>query len=212
MASPHYSRPAMSLIEEGLGPNGVSLFIGGADAVADLQMLERNGVTTVVNCAVNLDFDLVRDDARSATENLLRHGHGEFRYYKIGMIDGPGNPDTLLLAGYYILHSALIQEMPNRPSYPHHKQGNVLVNCRAGRSRSVALTALFLHRTMPQKFPTLEKAIQHVRIRRELRAEEWHETPKPVLVSALHRVAEWISLVGDEGVRSVPECPVSAEV
>ena len=59
-----------------------------------------------------------------------------------------------------------------------------------GRSRSVALVGLFLHVEMPEVYPTLEAAYAHVREKRELRPDEWHETPKPMLAAAAARAFE----------------------
>ncbi len=117
------------------------------------------------------------------------------RYYKLGLVDGEGNPETMMLASFYLLRGAFSQKLPERPSYPRRDQGNVLVNCRAGRSRSVALVSLFLHVEMPEKFPTLDIAIDHVRSRRELRQDEWFETPKPMLVEAARRARDWIARI-----------------
>ena len=79
--------------------------------------------------------------------------------------------------------------MPEKPSYPVRERGNVLVHCRAGRSRSVALAALYLHLQKPAQYPTLGDAIQLVRERRQLHPDEWFETPKPVLTQAALRAA-----------------------
>jgi len=122
-------------------------------------------------------------------------GSGSVRYYKIGLIDGPGNPASMLMAGYYILDGALRQIMPDKPSYPNKKRGNVLVNCRGGRSRSVALGAVYLHCQQPDLYPTLNDALTHVRIQRELRQDEWFETPKPMLVEAARQAVEAIKLL-----------------
>jgi protein-tyrosine phosphatase len=71
----------------------------------------------------------------------------------------------------------------------------VLVNCRGGRSRSVAVVSLFLHLTLPDEFPTLDDAITFVRLRRELPADEYYKAPKPVLAEAARRAAEWIRMI-----------------
>ncbi|WP_323006589.1 dual specificity protein phosphatase [Pseudorhodobacter sp.] len=199
--SPEYERPPISLIEKNVTPYGVSLYIGGRDGASDLDLLRAHGITTVVNCAVNLDFNLVSDEGRDLTgaaEGAVTFGQGALRYYKIGLVDGHGNPATMMLAGYYILRSALVQELPDRPSYPHRAKGNVLLNCRGGRSRSVSLGALFLHRAMPETYPTLDAAIQHVQRKRELRPDEWFEAPKPVLVDAARQASKWIDMIGHD--------------
>jgi hypothetical protein len=193
MYGPVYARPAISLIAEGLGPHNAALYIGGSDGAGDLGLLRRHGITIVVNCAVNLDINLVQATAEEGDRRAV--GYGDIRYYKLGLIDGEGSPDTMMLGAYYILDGALRQTMPKRETYPFADGGNVLVNCRGGRSRSVALVALFLHHAMPARFPTLDTALDHVRTRRELRPDEWFETPKPMLVAAARRASEWITRI-----------------
>ncbi len=182
-------------------------------------MLREHGITTVVNCAVNLDFNLVPEDGPArdlsggaAEGGAVTFGQGALRYYKIGLVDGHGNPATMMLAGYYILRSALVQELPpDRPSYPHRSKGNVLLNCRGGRSRSVSLGALFLHRAMPEKYPTLDAAIRHVQQKRELRPDEWFEAPKPVLVEAARQASKWIDMIGHDAPQMRAAQPADAE-
>ena len=71
----------------------------------------------------------------------------------------------------------------------------MLVNCRSGRSRSVALVALFLHKQQPILYPTIDRAIAVIREKRELRPDEWFETPKPMLYAAARRASEWIEMI-----------------
>lgn len=193
MDGPVYARPAISLIAENLGPQGAALYIGGSEGARDLGLLRRKGITTVVNCAVNLDINFVRAVADEG--DLRPTGYAEIRYYKLGLIDGEGSPDTMLLGAYYILDGALRQTMPKRETYPFPDGGNVLVNCRSGRSRSVALVALFLHKQQPHLYPTIDRAIAVIREKRELRPDEWFETPKPMLYAAARRASEWIEMI-----------------
>lgn len=190
--SPRYDRPVISLIATGLGEDGVALFISGSDGARDLDLLADNGITTVINCAVNLDFNYVREPALPEEPGKVAAGHGVIRAYKIGLIDGDGNPERMMLAGYYILDGALKQVLPEKESYPNRRRGNVLVHCRGGRSRSVALTALYLHKNQPERFATLDEALAHVRLKRELHEDEWFETPKPILIEAARRASEAI--------------------
>lgn len=140
----------------------------GLEAPVSAILLRRNGITTVVNCAVNLDFNFVQQDKIVSDHEGSIYGPGKIRHYKVGLIDGVGNPDTQMVAAHYILRAALEQILPDKPSYPPRERGSVLVNCRGGRSRSVAVVALFLHLTLPNKFSTLDDAIDFVRRKREL--------------------------------------------
>lgn len=175
---------------------GVDLLIGDTRALGDPALLNRHQVTTILNCAVNLDVNLV--PSAITPIGHLTCGHAKHRYYKIGLIDGAGNPPDQLIGAYYILRAALEQVMPERPSYPNQARGNVMVNCRGGRSRSVTVVALFLHLELPDAFPTLDAAIAHIRDKRGLPPAEWHEAPKPVLVDAAQRAAQRIRQLGHD--------------
>ena len=184
----NYLRPPMSLIVEDLPPFEVKLFVGDANAASDKALLEDNDIAIVVNCAVNLDIDYTAGVGASD----IASPHGPVRNYKLGLIDDAGNPDTMLLAGYYLLDGALHQKLPDRHTYPHRRRGNVLLHCRGGRSRSVILAALYIHIQMTDRFPNLEAAIDHLRVTRELHPNEWEETPKPMLIKAARHAAAWI--------------------
>ncbi|UXS34815.1 dual specificity protein phosphatase family protein [Agrobacterium tumefaciens] len=187
--------PKLSRIYERHPLYGVDLFISGKEGASDLKLLRESGITTVVNCAVNLDFNFVEQPQIVSDHEGSVYGPGEIRYYKIGLIDGDGNPDTQMVAAHYILRAALEQILPDKPSYPRRERGNVLINCRGGRSRSVAVVALFLHLTLPVEFPTLDDAVSFVRVKRELPENEWYKAPKPVLADAARRAAGWISMI-----------------
>ena len=187
--------PKLSRIYEQHPLYGVDLFISGKEGASDLNLLRQNGITTVVNCAVNLDFNFVEQPQVVSDHEGSIYGPGEIRYYKIGLIDGAGNPDTQMVAAHYILRAALEQVLPDKPSYPRRERGSVLINCRGGRSRSVAVVALFLHLTLPVEFPTLDDAIDFVRVKRELPENEWFKAPKPVLADAARRAAGWIAMI-----------------
>jgi hypothetical protein len=187
--------PKLSLIYERHPLYGVDLFISGKEGASDLKLLRQNGITTVVNCAVNLDFNFVQQRQVVSDHEGSIYGPGEIRYYKIGLIDGAGNPETQMVAAHYILRAALEQILPDKPSYPRRERGSVLINCRGGRSRSVAVVALFLHLTLPEEFPSLDEAIGFVRLRRELPENEWFKAPKPVLAEAARWAAGWIRTI-----------------
>lgn len=182
-----YPRPPISLIESNIPGWGVDIYIGGSTGVADPELLDKHNIKVVLNCAVNLDIDMVHSAEENIPEHLQNHGSSRVRYYKIGLIDGPGNPEALVLAGYHLMRSSLQQVMPIKPSYKVREKGNILVNCRGGRSRSVTIVALFLHLEMPEHYPTLDDAIAHIRKKRELHPDEWYETPKPELIHLAER-------------------------
>jgi hypothetical protein len=198
MDAPVHTRPAISLIAEGLGPHGSALYIGGSEGARDLGLLRRNGITAVVNCAINLDINYVEVPSDEGNGERRASGFAAIRYYKIGMIDDDGSPDTMMLGAYYILDGALHQSMPKRPTYPFRDGGNILVNCRGGRSRSVSLVALFLHKQQPNLYPTLDDAVAAIRARRQLMPDEWFETPKPMLYEAARRASAWIDMIEHE--------------
>lgn len=185
----------LSLVYKQHPSYGVDFFISGKEGASDLDLLRRNGITTVVNCAVNLDFNFVEQAQLVSDHEGSVYGPGEIRYYKIGLIDGDGNPDTQMLAAHYILRAALEQVLPDKLSYPRREMGNILINCRGGRSRSVIVVSLFLHLTLPIEFPALDDAIAFVRDRRGLPENEWYKAPKPVLIASANRAAGWIKMI-----------------
>ena len=200
--APVIDRPAISLIAEGLGPDGVSMFISGTEGARDVAALKNLGITTVVNCALNLDINYADAVSHAGEPGKAAAGSGPMKTFKVGLIDGPGNPIDMLLGAYFILEGALDQTMPERASYPNRERGNVLVHCRGGRSRSVALCALFLHCQQPSLYPKLSDAIAHVRIARELHPDEWFETPKQPLIDAAEHAVRVLGRVGE---RCTPE-------
>lgn len=198
-AAGHYPRPPISLIAEDFPGWGVDIYIGGSSGVSDAALLAEHDIGVVINCAVNLDIDWVIRPEASAPPHLLSHGSGPVRYYKLGLVDGEGNAPEMLHAGYQLMRSALLQQIPDKASYPVRKRGNILVNCRGGRSRSVALVALFMHLECPARFPTLEAAIDLIRDRRQLQPDEWYETPKPSLIRlAEHAIIRERAIAGVE--------------
>ncbi|MGO4705610.1 protein phosphatase [Microvirga sp. 2MCAF38] len=190
-----YPRPPLSLIVDELPPFGVKLFVGDADAAADKGLIAKNDIAIVINCAVNLDISYVGDVESGVSQSTPQ---GPVRNYKLGLIDDDGNPHTMLLAGYYMLDGALHQKLPDRSTYPHRRQGNVLLHCRGGRSRSVILAALYIHIQMPGRFPTLDSAVDYLRQARALHPDEWFETPKPMLIEAARFAATWIQRIERE--------------
>lgn len=196
---PEYPRAALHRIADAIGPEGQHLYLGGDEAARDLGLLRNLGITAVVNCAVNLDINYVREPYLPLEGEKLAGGHGAIRCYKMGLVDGPGSPHHMALAGYYLLDGAFRQQLPEKPSYPSRERGHVLIHCRAGRSRSVAIAALYLHRQQPERFSSLQAAIDEIRERRELQPEEWFETPKPSLIEAIEKANRMLELLAREG-------------
>ena len=58
-ASHAIEQPAISFIADDLGPDLVSLFISGTEGARDVANLKVLGITTVLNCALNLDINYV---------------------------------------------------------------------------------------------------------------------------------------------------------
>lgn len=120
---------------------GVDLYIGNRQAASNPALLAAHGINAVLNCALNLDINVVQSPAPDS--RIQDFGRAGLRYYKLGLIDGPGNPAEMLLAGYLQLRGLMAQQMPDKATYPWPSGGHVLVNCRGGRSRSVVLVSLF---------------------------------------------------------------------
>ena len=198
--------PSLSLIARGLDPHGADLYIGGTAAARDVDLLRRHDISTVVNTAVNVDVNYVAapGDGGGAGESnaVCRAGFAPFRVFKLGLVDGE-NPPGMMLGGYCILHGALRQTMPHKESYPPQARGNVLVHCREGRSRSVALAALYLHLQDPTRFPELEDAVAAVRAKRGLPPEEWFEAPNKEMIDAATEAARAIRSLRDHGILAI---------
>ena len=101
--------------------------IGNRHEAADIEMLQANGITAVLNVAYDLDIRLPSLDSspyRFAIE-----------YHKVGLIDGFGNEATTLAAAVYMLAQIL----------DRHKK--VFVHCHAGISRATTVVSLYLAET-----------------------------------------------------------------
>lgn len=144
--------PVLLPIFPDIKATGKTLFIGNAVAANDAQLLLRNGVTSTMNLAVNIELPpLALGDG-----TVVRRTH-------IGLIDGAGNAPQHVLGAVLVLQGILNQQSPGKAHYPPHRAGNVLVHCRGGRSRSASVIALYLHLDWPQRFPTFNDALSHVR-------------------------------------------------
>lgn len=190
-----FQHATISEIESELVPDSFTLFIGGTAAARDIALLRKHNIAIVINCAVNLDINYVINPNESSEGEKCAHGTGPIRVFKLGLVDGAGNADSMMLAGYYLLDGAIRQTIPEKKSYPQRAAGNVLVHCRGGRSRSTALVSLYLHINNPAKFPSLDDAVDHVRAKRGLHPDEWYSAPKPMLIEAARVVAKQIHLL-----------------
>jgi hypothetical protein len=179
----------MNAIAEDIGPGGVVLYIGNQLAASDDSLLKTHDITCVLNCAVNLDINYVdRTLDKSDGEDHRVFGHAPFRSAKVGMIDGPGNSPSHLISACHLIDAMLTQTMPEKESYPVKRAGNILVHCRGGRSRSVAVSALYLHLKYPGRWPTFEEALQYVREKRQIKPDDYHEAPKEDLLVLVRQV------------------------
>lgn len=190
-----HNLPYLSLIYQNFIPYGKDLYISGKDGAADIHLLTSLDITTIINCAVNLDFNFVTNSQANRTTHQRDFGQAEIRYYKVGLIDGPGNPASQLIAAYFTVEAAFEQILPQKITYPCRKRGNVLINCRNGRSRSVIVMALFLHINAEQQFPDIDDAISYVREKREISSDDWFKAPKPVLIEAARWAAQKIKQI-----------------
>ncbi len=165
-------------LADGIGVDKVSLFIGDQIAASNDNLLRQHKIINVLNCAVNCDINYV-DKTLDLTPGGINRvfGYAPIRTAKIGMIDGDGNDPILMFAAVHMLHGMLHQTFPEKKSYPVRQAGNVLVHCRGGRSRSVAVAALYLHHMFPQQWPSLEDLIDEIRHKRGIPQNEFDRVP-----------------------------------
>jgi myo-inositol-1(or 4)-monophosphatase len=100
----------------------VNIYIGDAKGVSDTAQLAEHDIGIVINCAINLDIDWVTMPEPGIAAHHLSHGSGPVRYYKLGLVDGDGNAPEMLHAGYQLMRSALLQQIPNKASYRNRKR------------------------------------------------------------------------------------------
>ena len=87
MTTPIIDRPLFSLISEGIGPESVSLYISCTEGASDLEKIRQLGITTVINCAVNLDINYVSKENSTYEKGKLLTGNAPFMSHKIGLVD-----------------------------------------------------------------------------------------------------------------------------
>ena len=163
-------RPVLVRVADSIGPHAAALFIGNRLAAEDPALLFAHAITSTMNVAVNVEIG-----------PLTLPDGAPVRRTQIGLIDGPGNTASHLLAAVLALDGILGQASPGKPSYPPHRAGNVLVHCRAGHSRSVTVLALYLHLAMRDRYPSLDEAVDHLRRLRQLQP---HQPKRDLLILA----------------------------
>ncbi len=192
-----YGLDPISFIAGGLGKRSVDLYVGDKFGAGDIELLRAHDITSVLNTSVNLDINYVGEAIDSHPGgNVLIFGHAPIRVAKVGMIDGPGNLPSLLLAACHTVEGLLHQDSPTKASHPTHKPGNLLVHCRAGRSRSVIVAALYLHGKDPEKWPSFEQTLDYVREQRGMALEEWERAPTPAMMELAHSILEEVRISG----------------
>jgi hypothetical protein len=146
------------------------LYVGNQTATCDADTLLALDITSTLNVSLNIVIPPLQ----------LADGI-HVRRANVGLIDGTGNPASYLAAAVLTLHGLLNQASPGKPYYPAHRYGNVLVNCRGGRSRSVTVLALYMHLTAEDQWPTLASTIDHIRA---LRGNAAHYPLEPMIAMA----------------------------
>ena len=192
-----YGLEPMSFVTGGVGKRSVDLYIGDKIAAGDIDLLRAHGITSVLNTAVNVDFNYVNQqiDAHPGG-NVLMFGHSPIRMAKVDMNDGPGNLPGRLLAAGHTVEGLLHQDSPKKASHPRHKPGNLLIHCRAGRSRSVIVAALYLHLKYPEKWPSFEQTLDFVRVQRAMPLEDYEKVPTPAMMELARTVLEEVRISG----------------
>jgi hypothetical protein len=109
--------------------------------------LENGSIAGVLNVAYDLN------DPKSLQGNsIIKNGIKCFptQLDKVGLIDGPGNEITTLVAALYtadqLLEFPSLKEQQTIPKMVNfYQQGNLLIHCYDGGSRSVTVTALYIY-------------------------------------------------------------------
>lgn len=108
--------------------------IGIGDASDGRQV--SPGIDAVLNVAVNLDIPLTQG-------NVYRH--------KVGLFDGPGNDNDILIAAVLVLHAL------------NKRHNRVLVHCHDGKSSSIMVVAAYVSIIGSMEFDKVLKGIMKAR-------------------------------------------------
>lgn len=154
----------------------VTLYVGNLAAVCDEATLVAHNITSTLNVSLNI------------TVPPLQFADGmHVRRANVGLIDGGGNIASHMAGAVLALHGLLTQASPGKPYYPAHRCGNVMVNCRGGRSRSVTVLAVYMALMNPQRWGDLNAAVSHIR---NLRGNADHYPLEPMLLMGERLVSE----------------------
>jgi len=178
-------------IADGIGIDKVSLFVGDQIGASNDALLRQHSIVNVLNCAVNCDINYV-DQTLDKTKGGVNRpfGFAPVRTAKVGMIDGEGNDPMLMFAAVHVLHGMLHQTFPEKKSYTLKQPGNILVHCRGGRSRSVAVIALYLSHMFPERWSNLNDIIDEIRYKRGIPEEEFALVPTAGILHNASKVYE----------------------
>ncbi|RMC31572.1 protein phosphatase [Paracoccus alkanivorans] len=150
--------PLLVPVTDAPGPGLSRIYLGNLAAAEDAGALAGAGITASLNLAMNIfPGPLALPDG-----TLLRR-------YQIGLLDGPGNALQLFEAAIRLIDGLAATYTEGKPHYPPHRPGGLLVHCRGGRSRSVAVLALWLHLRRCRDFPDLDAALAYLRDLRGLK-------------------------------------------
>ncbi len=169
--------PLLLPVLEDTGPFKAVLYLGNRVAACDPDLLLTHDITATLNLAVNISIPPLSLKDGTA----IRRTH-------IGLIDGKGNSATHLLSAVLALDGIVHQICPGKPHYPPHRHGNILVHCRGGRSRSVMVLGLYLHKIRPDLFPAVHDALDHLRSLRNIDAQYPHKELMTLAVRILDRL------------------------
>jgi protein-tyrosine phosphatase len=95
-----------------------------------------SSIESILNVAVDLDIPPTQG-------NVYRH--------KVGLLDGPGNDDCLLISSVLVLHAL------------NKRHNRILVHCHEGKSRSVMVVAAYVSIVGNMEFDRVLKDIMQVR-------------------------------------------------
>jgi len=171
-------RPVAVAVDVVKLPDGreVTLYVGNYAAVCDEDTLVAHNITSTLNVSLNISIP------------PMQFADGmHVRRANVGLIDGDGNLASHMAGAVLVLHGLLTQASPGKPYYPKHCYGNVMVNCRGGRSRSVTVLAVYMLLMNPDRWNDLRTAIAHIRT---LRGNADHYPLEPMILMGERLVNE----------------------